>query len=33
MDNRRDIWRGVDAIKPRFTSLADISPPLDMSLI
>src|ERR1700758_2035582 len=23
MDNRSDIWRGVDAIKPRFTALAD----------
>ena len=23
MDNRSDIWRGVDTIKPRFTALAD----------
>ena len=23
MDNRSDIWRGVDTIKPRFTELAD----------
>ena len=23
MDNRSDIWRGVDAIKPRFIELSD----------
>lgn len=23
MDNRNDIWRGVDAIKPRFIALSD----------
>jgi len=23
MDNRSDIWRGVDTIKPRFVALAD----------
>ena len=23
MDNRSDIWRGVDAIKPRFVELSD----------
>ena len=23
MDNRSDIWRGVDAIKPRFVALSD----------
>ena len=23
MDNRSDIWRGVDAIKPRFITLSD----------
>ena len=23
MDNRNEMWRGVDVIKPRFTALAD----------